>query len=76
MVGSQQRLDKRNLKKELIRHINTDVDLNPRAVLQCKCGAIVGHLVYKRAHVMQCYSPLVPDGTSTKIRATEILKTL
>ena len=33
MVGSQQRLDKRNLKKELIRHINTDVDHNPRAVI-------------------------------------------
>ena len=76
MLGSQQRLDKRNLKKELIRYINTDVNINPRAMLQCKCGALVGHLRYKQAHMRQCYGSLVPDGTSTQGRATEILKTL
>ena len=74
MVGSQKKIDQKNLKIELIRVINSNVDYNPRALIQCKCGSFVGHLVYKRSHAMVCYRSLVEDATSTNKRAQELFK--
>lgn len=74
MIGSQKKIDQRNLKIELIRLMNSHVDYNPRALIQCKCGSFVGHLKYKQSHAMVCYKSLVPDGTLTNTRAQELLQ--